>query len=315
MLKAIGVKCRRLKRAIQSGCFGEWVRIQAMDRMPLQHISDPVARTRNAEDHIYRALEKKYKQILTEAREPAQNNAGGGSGIPKIIWWSWLQGLDEAPEITHVCLDSVRRHMPGYEIRLITEANYREYVELPDHVLDRWNRKLMCAAHFSDLLRTELLLRYGGVWIDATVFLTGDGLCSILDQTKDLFMPSIIADFYGYTAENWLIAACPDNDLLRLTRDLLYAYWKDHKLACDYMIYFLFFTMAAKRYEEQWHEVFQYCREPSFLLSRELRSPFSERRYMEIKQMTSIHKLIWKKKYHGGPGSFYDVLIHQRRYQ
>ena len=49
----------------------------------------------------------------------------------------------------------------------------------------------MSKAHFSDLLRCILLSLYGGLWFDASVFLTGD-------------IPSYIfkSDFFMYRRDN-----------------------------------------------------------------------------------------------------------------
>ena len=61
----------------------------------------------------------------------------------------------------------------GYRITVIDERNWRDYVDLPDYVIRRRERRQIPSAHFTDLLRLELLIRYGGTWIDSTVLCTG----------------------------------------------------------------------------------------------------------------------------------------------
>ena len=61
----------------------------------------------------------------------------------------------------------------GYEVIVIDEKNWREYIDLPDYIIRRRERKQIPPAHFTDLLRLELLIRYGGTWIDSTVLCTG----------------------------------------------------------------------------------------------------------------------------------------------
>ena len=45
-----------------------------------------------------------------------------GCAVPKIVWFSWLQGLDKAPEVVRVCLASQKRHLPDYELKTLAEV-------------------------------------------------------------------------------------------------------------------------------------------------------------------------------------------------
>jgi hypothetical protein len=38
--------------------------------------------------------------------------------------------------------------------------------------LEKYQKKIIDNTHFSDLLRLELLIKYGGTWIDASVLVT-----------------------------------------------------------------------------------------------------------------------------------------------
>lgn len=42
-------------------------------------------------------------------------------------------------------------------------------MKLPDYIVKKWEKGRIPADLFSDLLRLELLIRYGGTWIDSTV--------------------------------------------------------------------------------------------------------------------------------------------------
>lgn len=43
-------------------------------------------------------------------------------------------------------------------------------MEFPKYIEEKWKRGVITHTHMTDLLRLELLIRYGGTWIDATVF-------------------------------------------------------------------------------------------------------------------------------------------------
>ena len=90
-----------------------------------------------------------------------------GCAVPKIVWFSWLQGLDKAPEVVRVCLASQKRHLPDYELRTLDLDNYRQWVELPDYVVEKYRKGLVPQASFSVLLCLAVLKSYGGIWLDA----------------------------------------------------------------------------------------------------------------------------------------------------
>ena len=110
-----------------------------------------------------------------KARYVEERSPDDGCAVPKIVWFSWLQGLDKAPEVVRVCLASQKRHLPDYEFRTLDLDNYRQWVELPDYVVEKYRKGLIPQASFSDLLRLAVLKRYGGIWMDASVFCSGFG--------------------------------------------------------------------------------------------------------------------------------------------
>lgn len=89
---------------------------------------------------------------------------------PKVIWCCWLQGLDEAPQIVKACYASLVQEFKGskvqegqgiswvYEIKVIDAENWKEYIELPDFIVKKWEKKQIPPALFSVLLRLELLI-------------------------------------------------------------------------------------------------------------------------------------------------------------
>ena len=62
--------------------------------------------------------------------------------------------------------------MPDKDIIVLTSKNFLEYVSFPGYIIDKYKKGFIENAHFSDLLRLELLNTYGGLWIDSTVLVT-----------------------------------------------------------------------------------------------------------------------------------------------
>ena len=85
---------------------------------------------------------------------------------PKVIWWCWLQGIEATPPIVRACYNSLVQgewfNVNGYKVKEIDAKNWKEYIELPDYIVKKWEKKQIPPALFSDLLGLELLIKYGG---------------------------------------------------------------------------------------------------------------------------------------------------------
>ena len=98
------------------------------------------------------------------------------------MWWCWFQGEENAPDLCKKCLESLRKYLKDREIIVITEKNMYDYIDFPDFIKEKYNKGIITRTHLSDLLRIQLLIKYGGTWIDSTVLFTGFN-----DLTKSYF--------------------------------------------------------------------------------------------------------------------------------
>jgi len=88
------------------------------------------------------------------------------------IWVCWWQGEHNMPPIVSICYKRLLAHSGIHPINLITFENYNDYIELPDDVVNKTHNGDIKMAHLSDLLRLKLLTKYGGLWVDLTVYIT-----------------------------------------------------------------------------------------------------------------------------------------------
>ena len=86
------------------------------------------------------------------------------------IWVCWFQGEANMPETIKKCHESLRRNKGNHNIILISNENLNDYVSLPDFIISKHDKGIISNPHFSDIIRCYLLWRYGGIWIDAAVF-------------------------------------------------------------------------------------------------------------------------------------------------
>ncbi|WP_068711448.1 capsular polysaccharide synthesis protein [Vibrio tritonius] len=90
--------------------------------------------------------------------------------LPKIIWMYWHSGFDTAPEVVHLAVRSWQEMNPGYEVRLLTDKNLKDYLDFDFNMVFKTASIRCLMPTKADILRFYLLSRYGGVWVDATTF-------------------------------------------------------------------------------------------------------------------------------------------------
>ena len=214
---------------------------------------------------------------------------------PKIIWWCWLQGIEDAPDLCRACLASLRRCFPDYEIRIVSLENINNYVNIPEFIIAKFQEKKMGAAHFSDILRTCLLVEYGGIWIDSTVYVSQRPDEDLL-RSPLFFYSTYMRQDLSMAGSNWLIVAAKKHPVLCLQRKLLLSYWHKYDWDIHYYIFHFFFHMALERYRELWEKVPIYSNIPPHIMQRELFDSYNEERFRQISNMSAFHKLTHHKE-------------------
>ena len=47
--------------------------------------------------------------------------------------------------------------------------NLDKYIHLPNYILEKYKQGIITKPHFSDIIWIELLIKYGGTWVDASI--------------------------------------------------------------------------------------------------------------------------------------------------
>ncbi len=255
-------------------------------------------------------LRRKYHRFIAQHKASVQPASRKQSNK---VWVCWFQGMDNAPELVQRCYRSLQENLPGREIILLTEDNYKDYVNLPDYIEEKAAKGIIPKAQYSDLLRLELLIRHGGTWIDATVFCSGPRIPDyMLDSELFMFQklkPGL--DGQATSASNWYMTACTNHPILVLTQALLYEYWKTHKALLDYFIFHLFFQLAIETYPHEWEKVIPFSSSVPHILLLRMFEAFDETTWNAVQEMTPFHKLSYKftREDAQKPGTYYRMLV------
>ncbi len=242
---------------------------------------------------ILSKLRKKYARFIGEFKTSYQP---GERRRSKKVWVCWLQGMEQAPELVQACFASLKTHLKDRQIVLLTEKNYRDYVNFPAHIQQKIDSGIITRTHMSDLLRLELLLKYGGTWIDATVYCSGGEIPGyMLDSELFMFQnlkPGL--DGHATSISSWFMTACANNPILELTRALLYRYWEKHNAMVDYFLIHDFFQLAIEAYPEEWNRVIPFSNAVPHILLLRLFESFDEEVWNAARKQVPFHKQSYK---------------------
>ena len=140
---------------------------------------------------------------------------GKDSQIPKTIWTYWNNA--ELTPVVRKCIDTWKKYNPDYTIIIITPENLEDYIDF-DVKKVSFNDS---AARESDIIRLNVLAKYGGVWCDASILMT---------RPFD-FKTNSNHEFVGYYIEHyttkpqwpciegWFFATVPNGKFINAWRD------------------------------------------------------------------------------------------------
>lgn len=263
---------------------------------------------------LYRYLKKRYWKFIDTIDFTRFSTIHSHSNK---IWVCWFQGMESAPYIVQKCYESMQRNLSDKEVILLTENNIKDFVDFPDYIWERYNSGCFTKTHFTDLLRLELLIRYGGCWIDSTVLLTGNIPQYISDSELFLFQnlkPGLDGEAVGISS--WFISASTNNKILIAVRELMYEYWRRNRTLVDYFLIHNFIRMAMEKFPEEEEKIIKAPNSTPHILLLDMFRPFDSFKYEALKQMTSIHKLAYKRSEEdlNKKGTYYDEIINKNNF-
>ena len=254
-------------------------------------------------------LEKKYKWKLEEFDKAYTEKEHKSSDT---IWICWFQGMDNAPDLVKKCYQSVIKNNPDKKVIVITEKNISDYVTFPEYIVTKWKQGVITHTHMTDLLRLELLITYGGLWLDATVLCTGTAPEYFFDS--DLFFFQTLKpgrDGHASYISSWLMEAKTNNKILMATKELCYEYWKTNNTMWDYFLLHDFMSIVLEKYEEDWKKIIPRDNATPHILLLRLFDQYDEKMWATIKSQTQFHKLTYKfsEEKQKEQGTYYRILL------
>ena len=264
---------------------------------------------------------QKYKDII----EKCQNWQFETLPVEEpFIWVFWGQGEENMPPLVKACYRQLTHY--NENINLVTIENVNKHIELPDIIFEKANAGKISWAHFSDIVRNTLLARYGGLWLDATVWVSGaipfERLSQVNIFSANGKVPSTSSSVKFWTSfeYNWstwcMWSKHANNQLFSFVSAMLIAIgerekqWPDYVIQ-DYLIYYAYKNLPgiANMLEES-KAIPCYKRNK---LANIMNNEFNEDKYRELTKEDFVFKLRfrtnWNKTTKDSKQTFYGRIL------
>lgn len=258
-------------------------------------------------------LREQYYPLLLSLKEKYTSQSLPHKNSRKIFT-GWLQGMEQAPELIKACIHSQRTIFKDRDVIVITAKNMMGYVELPSFFSEKFHRGLIPYAMFSDLLRLELLIKYGGTWMDASVLCTSNHYPPRVMECDLFFFQYFNPQNHCVQGiSNWFITASSNNKMLLILRDMLYQYWREYDCAVNYYIFHQFFSWIMQEFPSETAQIPHGSSYVAIMLGNKV---CKEKKYDDVWMRKLLdnccfHKLSYRlpKRVISDPDSYYSHVI------
>lgn len=155
------------------------------------------------------------------------------------IWICWWSGEDTAPDLVKQCIRSIRKNAGSHPVNLVDAHNYKNYLDIPEVILGKLHAGKMKTAHFADYLRVCLIEKYGGLWLDSTIFSSKTIPEEYFD--RDFFTcKSPVKKGYYLSDFQWTtfcLGGHKHHVFYRFMKESFECYWSKENAAIDYLFF------------------------------------------------------------------------------
>ena len=230
----------------------------------------------------------------------------------KIIWTLWMQGYENAPELVKSTIDSIRKfaELNNFQFILLEENTIEKYIVFPKLIKEKMDLGVIDYTKISDILRVSLLAKYGGTWVDATIYMKEEFDSSLLLQNYYTIKTGGIEDYSPNISNNrWKgFFLSGNSSLFSFTRDFFFEYYSRYDIAVDYI-----FDMAYKYDEKIKNQMLELEKSnPNlFWLESHLGDKFDQKVWDNITETTKVFKTTYKLsgEIKSNKNNFYSKLI------
>ena len=242
--------------------------------------------------------------------------------FPKMIWTMWQQGEAQMPETVQASMKTIKDFAKrnDCEFYLLTDENLADFINIPRDITEKYKRKELSAAHYSDIIRFSLLCQYGGIWMDATLFVSPYATLEMFEgdfftlNHPPLHTDKIERAIGDFKWSGFFLAGKKGKPYFKHIRDLYLYYVRKFPIFIHYLMmdFIILSEYKCNPYFESLVDRLPILApaERVWFLRDHAHDLFDEKEWEEVLKTTPIMKTTYKiKKEEVLPGSYLDQLL------
>lgn len=234
------------------------------------------------------------------------------------VWVCWWDGEKNAPDLVKQCIRSIKKYAEARQVVIIDKDSYLKYIEIPDYMISKVENGQMCLAHLSDYIRVSLIEKYGGLWLDSTIF-CADFIPRMYFELPIFTCKSSPVACRYISQMRWttfVLGGWKGNIFYCFLKEAFEEYWSKEEGAIDYL--FFDYLIELARCEIPAVSKYMECIPINNLHRDELQVAMNcavdSKKIKEIiKSDTILYKLSWRESYnlktYDGKKSIYQYFI------
>jgi len=217
---------------------------------------------------------------------------------PETIWQFWDNPAGKTtPEIVKSSLESVKKFKGNLEHKILNNKTFENYSDLPGYVMDKFKKRQIDYAHFADLLRLNLLKNHGGIWMDATAYMTDFIPNYIIDEDFFVFLTGEMTRFPYSFMQNCFIRGKKGSFLCEGWYLMCIEFWKKQTKTIDYFQHQLMFRALVENNptaKKLFNKMPHINEDETHQLLRKLLEKFDAKEWERIEKTSFFQKTTYK---------------------
>ena len=169
-------------------------------------------------------LKEKYSNIDISKLNPTGNR----------VWMFWYTGFETAPPLVKKCLEEAKK-VKDIDLVLLDKNNLEDYFTFESNIRELFQNGSIPLVKLTNIMRTQLITRHGGLWCDATVYMPHKDIISRI-QDKPFYSVKHFMDWH-FGKGRWtgfFTGGGIGNPITSFLYDTLVEYYKHYNWHFDY---------------------------------------------------------------------------------
>ena len=236
------------------------------------------------------------------------------------IWIFWYQGWESAPQIVKDCRVTTEKYLDGekYNVHYLTKENLSYFVKFPEWIMEKVSVGTIDLTKFSDLLRAALLYGFGGIWMDATIFLTKPIDDKVMDSRYYTIKRLPEHPMYCISRHQWsgffMTTNTSNTPFYKELLTVQAEYWRRQNASLDYLLIDYLMALILQNNPDmakEWENIPQNNTE-SLFIENSLNKKYAPDKWEKIRKENSIFKLTYKIPLSDDPNTYYNRVVNSK---